>query len=229
MTTPRDQILAALRGTLDAAPGIGRADRAAIAAHIATPQRHEIPGRVAAAADLTVLFEDQITAVDGTVQRVATMADVPASLAAYLQHHNLPADLVMAPDPALDAVPWDATPLLRIQRRLPTSEDMVGVTSAAAAVAETGTLVATSGPHHPSALNFVPETHIVVLPAGKVVGCYEDVWDSLRRAAAGAPLPRAVTFISGPSRTGDIEQTITLGAHGPRRLHVILVDDNGRQ
>jgi L-lactate dehydrogenase complex protein LldG len=140
----------------------------------------------------------------------------------------LPADVVMAPDPVLDAAPWDTAPLLQVHRRLPTADDMVGVTSAMAAVAETGTLVAESGPHHPSTLNFVPETHIVVLPAGKVVGCYEDVWDSLREAAAGAPLPRTINFISGPSRTGDIEQTITLGAHGPRRLHVILVDGHGR-
>ncbi len=223
--TARDQILASLRGTLDAAASDLREDRPAIDARVANPVRNQIPARVSGA-DLPKLFEDQITAVKATVQRVAGFTDVPAALTAYLQHHNLPADVVMAPDPALDAAPWDAAPMLRVERRVPTADDMVGVTSAAAAVAETGTLVATSGAHHPSTMNFVPETHVVVLPAAKVVGCYEDVWDALRDAAAGAPLPRTVNFISGPSRTGDIEQTITLGAHGPRRLHVILVEDH---
>ncbi len=227
--TARDQILASLRGTLDAAASELREPRAAIDTRVADHVRNEIPGRVTRAADLSKLFEDQITAVKATVQRVAAFTDVPAALTAYLQHQNLPAEVVMAPDPALDAAPWQAAPMLRIQRRLPTADDMVGVTSAAAAVAETGTLVACSGPHHPSTMNFVPETHVVVLSTDKVVGCYEDVWDALRAAADGAPLPRTINFISGPSRTGDIEQNITLGAHGPRRLHVILVEDHVRE
>jgi L-lactate dehydrogenase complex protein LldG len=55
-----------------------------------------------------------------------------------------------------------------------------------------------------------------------VVAAYEDGWDRLRE---GGGMPRAINFITGPSRTGDIEQRIELGAHGPRRLHIILVDD----
>ena len=64
-----------------------------------------------------------------------------------------------------------------------------------------------------------------------MVAAYEDGWDRLRAAAAAAPgmpaqgLPRAVNLITGPSRTGDIEQRIVLGAHGPRRLHIVIVDD----
>jgi L-lactate dehydrogenase complex protein LldG len=82
-----------------------------------------------------------------------------------------------------------------------------------------------SGSATPTTLNFLPDTHIVVVNADQVVATYEDGWDRLR--AAGA-MPRAVNFITGPSRTGDIEQRIELGAHAARRLHIILVDDRPR-
>jgi L-lactate dehydrogenase complex protein LldG len=84
-----------------------------------------------------------------------------------------------------------------------------------------------SGEATPTTLNFLPDTHIVLLRASQVVAAYEDGWDLLRQRPGDGPhrLPRTVNFITGPSRTGDIEQKIELGAHGPRRLHVILVDD----
>ena len=87
-----------------------------------------------------------------------------------------------------------------------------------------------SGPAHPSTLNFVPETHVVVLPASRVVKSYEDVFDAVRELTAdpdrGGLPPRTVNFITGPSRSGDIEQTLLLGAHGPRRLHIVIVEDD---
>jgi L-lactate dehydrogenase complex protein LldG len=79
-----------------------------------------------------------------------------------------------------------------------------------------------SGPEHPTTLNMMPDTHIVVLRADQVVGSYEDGWDAVRRR--DKEMPRTVNFITGPSRTGDIEQTLQLGAHGPRRLHILLID-----
>ena len=80
-----------------------------------------------------------------------------------------------------------------------------------------------SGPEHPTTLNFLPDTHVVVLLASQIVGSYEDAWDRLRDVDS---MPRTVNFITGPSRTGDIEQTIFLGAHGPRRMHIVLVEDD---
>ena len=133
----------------------------------------------------------------------------------------------MAPDPSLFDVPWRQTPMLEIRRGTPSESDQVSVTSAMAGIAETGTLMMLSGPDHPSTLNFTPDTHIVVLPASRVVGSYEDAWDVLRAKLAGGQLPRTVNHITGPSRSGDIEQTILLGAHGPRRLHIVLVGDVG--
>ena len=80
-----------------------------------------------------------------------------------------------------------------------------------------------SGQDNPTTLNFLPETHIVVLRAEGVAGDYETVWAKLRARYGKGALPRTVNWVTGPSRSGDIEQTILLGAHGPRRLHVVVV------
>src|SRR5205085_6001380 len=111
---------------------------------------------------------------------------------------------------------------LHLRRGKASPGDQVSMTPAFAAIAETGTLMLTSGAETPSTLNFLPDTHVVVLEAGQVVPTYEEGWTRLR---ARGDMPRTVNFITGPSRTGDIEQRIQLGAHGPRRLHVVLVDE----
>ena len=80
-----------------------------------------------------------------------------------------------------------------------------------------------SGPDNPTTLNFLPDNHIVVLAAADIVGDYETAWDRLRAAFGKGRMPRLVNMITGPSRSGDIEQKLLLGAHGPRRLHVVIV------
>ncbi len=218
----RDQILATIR------KGRGRgavsgADRAALEARLDAHRRGTIPARVDKdAAALAQLFVDQATALSATVERVGSVEDVPEAVAAYLARENLPAVLRAAPDPLVETAPWGSRPALTVSYGPSEGGDEVGLTGAFAAVAETGTLVLRSGPSHPTTLNFLPDTHVVLVRASQVVGPYEDAWDRLR--AAGA-LPRTVNFVSGPSRTADIEQTIQLGAHGPRRLHIVLIDD----
>jgi L-lactate dehydrogenase complex protein LldG len=101
-------------------------------------------------------------------------------------------------------------------------EDLVGITGCFCAIAETGTLMLCSGPESPATISLLPETHVAVVPVGRIVAGMEEAW-KLARAELGE-LPRAVNFVSGPSRTGDIEQTIVLGAHGPYRVHIVLVD-----
>jgi L-lactate dehydrogenase complex protein LldG len=160
--------------------------------------------------------------VQASVTRVTSLAAIPDAVARYLAGENLPAELVLAPDPRLDQIPWEARPLLKIRRGRAQAEDAVSLTPCFAAIAETGTLMLVSGPQTPTTLNFLPDTHIVVVRNEQLVATYEDGWDRLR---AGGGLPRTVNFITGPSRTGDIEQRIELGAHGPRRLHIVLVDD----
>jgi L-lactate dehydrogenase complex protein LldG len=231
----REQILGGIRTSLKR--GAVSADQAAtLNQRMTRPQRNLIPARTTSldAAGKVDLFLRMAEEVQTTVSRVAKAAAVPEAVADYLAQHNLPAEVVMAPDPALDAYPWDARPLLGIRRGKAEDKDAVSITGAFAGIAETGTLMLVSGPQTPTTLNLMPDTHIVVLRADQVVGPYEDAWDRLRarqQGKGGLPLvqdwilPRTVNFITGPSRTGDIEQKIQLGAHGPRRLHIVLVEE----
>ena len=224
MSAARDAILGGIRRSLGR-DGEDAAARAVVDRRIAAHERGTVPARGKRdAAGLADLFVEEITAVDATVVRVTSAADVPQAVADYLKSENLPAKVRMAPDERLDAIPWDAAPTVEIERGAATGDDLVTVTGAFAAIAETGTVMQISGPHTPTTLNFLPDANIVVLRAGQIVGPYEDGWDLLRQAGA---VPRAVNFISGPSRTADIEQTLQLGAHGPRRLHVVLIDGEG--
>jgi L-lactate dehydrogenase complex protein LldG len=225
--TARDDILGGIRRSLRRGPVVG-ADAEALAERVAAHRRNLIPAR-AASLDPTArvdLFVAMAEAVQTTVARIGSDADVPGEVARYLAAENLPAELKMAPDPALDTMPWAERPLLQIRRGKAEPGDAVSLTPCVAAVAETGTLMLTSGEATPTTLNFLPDTHIVVVRTGQVVASYEDGWDLLRAQSADKlwGLPRTVNFITGPSRTGDIEQRIELGAHGPRRLHVILID-----
>ena len=167
-----------------------------------------------------------------TVARIASLDEVPAALADFLKGNNLAPKLRLAPSPELENLPWDGQPLLEVETGRAQGSDQVSLTGAVAGIAETGTLLLASGPEAPTTLNFLPDNHVVVLKASQVIGAYEDGWDRLRETHGPGQLPRVVNFITGPSRTADIEQTIQLGAHGPRRLHVLLVEDtdpeNGR-
>ncbi len=226
MSAAREQILAGIRRSLKR----GRLDpdtEAELQARVAAHRRNPVPARATALdhRGQIELFVAMAEEVQTTVTRVDSMAAVPEALAHYLAAENLPAELVMAPDPSLDAIPWATRPLLQIRRGRAEAADAVSVAPCLAAIAETGSLLLISGPDTPTTLNFLPDTHIVILHADQVVATYEDGWDRLRAGRGPAEgLPRTANFITGPSRTADIEQRIVLGAHGPRRLHVILVE-----
>ena len=172
------------------------------------------------------LFVRKAEAVQASVARVTGLEDVPSEVSRYLRQRNLAARVAVAPHGDLEAMDWTAM-AITAERRRPVDSDHCGVNRAFCAVAETGTLVMISGPESPSTMNFLPETHIAVLKESDIVGAAEDVWDRLRasgRASAGS-LPRTVNMITGVSRTGDIEQTIQTGVHGPRHLHIVLVKE----
>lgn len=222
MSGARKQVLDALRRSVKRGAGDGTA---AVEARLARHERNLVPARADLPADQRVeLFEAMARELSASVARVAAPAQVPKALADFLKAENLPAEIRMAPDPELEALPWDDQPLLAVTRGAAREPDPVSLTGALAGIAETGTLMLHSGPAGPTSLNFLPETHVVVLPAARVVASYEDGWDLIRARFGAGTMPRTVNFITGPSRTADIEQTIQLGAHGPRRLHIILVD-----
>ena len=148
---------------------------------------------------------------------------MPAAVADYLAAQNLPGSVIMAPHPELQAIPWSTRPLLEIREGRARGTDAVSVQHGFAGIAETGTLMLPSAPERPVTLNLLAETEIVVLRTSAIVGAYEEAWDRLRAEELGA-MPRNVMLITGPSRSADIEQTLELGAHGPRRLHVVLAE-----
>lgn len=218
----RDAILGAIRASLGS-----RDDdvaRMAVAARLKDHPRNLVPSRSAVGNEERVaMFVSQIEATHASVVRVDDSDDVPAAVAAYLAQHNLPASATLAPDVA--DLGWDAQPMLETRIGVPIESDQVGVTAAFAAIAETGTLMLTSGPDSPITLNLLPDNHVVILHRSQITGSLEDAWDALRARTNDAAMPRTAMFVSGPSSTADIELTMYLGAHGPRRLHVILVED----
>ena len=97
-----------------------------------------------------------------------------------------------------------------------------GITACEAAVAQTGSLLVSSGTSGGRALSILPHVHVVVCRVDQVVGTLGDAFDLVRERHGGR-LPSMLSFITGPSRTGDIERILVLGAHGPRELVVLLV------
>ncbi|WP_373088165.1 lactate utilization protein C [Sneathiella sp.] len=223
--TPREKIFGRIRENLGRGPREGNAAealRSRITGHVRQiiPARAQIPH--AAQVDM---FQARAEALAATVSRVASLTEVPEAVQDYLTGHNLPSRIKMSPPPALDGIPFDTLPMMEITRGPAHISDEVSLTPAFTGIAETGTLCLASGPETPSTLNFLPENHIVILKASQITGTLEDSWDRLRKTYGEGNLPRTVNFISGPSRTGDIEQTLIMGAHGPRRLHIVIVDD----
>lgn len=226
MSEARQNILSRMRHAL----GRGGSDNAGErddAARQAVEERlaHPAPTLVPARGDLDLdariaLFSKQAEAVQAHVQRIGTYAELPAVIAEYLRRHNQPMRLVSATDPDLMKASW-GDGLWDIRQGKPEEEDPVGLTTAFAGIAETGTVMLASDADHPTTLAFLPETAIIALQSSLVHRAYED---ALKIFRAGQALPRSINLITGPSRSGDIEQTLQLGAHGPKRLLVVLVD-----
>lgn len=219
----REAMLNAIRRGLRRGPL--PADQAAmLRGRLAAHPRQLIPARSRLPHPQQVdLFVRNVEKEFGTVARVASLDGVPAAVADYLAAQNLPSEMVMAPHAELRAVPWPLRPLLQIREGRAEANDAVSVQHAFAAVAETGTLMFPSAPDRPTTLNVLADTAVVLLRASRLVGAYEEAWDLLRAELGG--MPRNVMLVTGPSRSADIEQTLELGAHGPRRLHVVLVED----
>lgn len=181
---------------------------------------HPLSPRPRVAGDLAAIFRDNAVRLLSTIAEVPSVRDVPAAAGAYLRAYNLPMRAVCWK--ALRMLDWVNNGIL-MEERPARETDMVGVTEVFCAIAETGTLMTLSGEHTPPAASLLPETHIAVLRVSQIVPSMEEAWQRLRYTYG--KMPRAVNFISGPSRTADIEQTLTLGAHGPYRVHIIVVSE----
>lgn len=211
----RENILARIRARQGKSAVSGVAEHEAVRAHIAA---HPHSPRPATDWDPVTRFRERAVGLASTVDEVDSLAAVPAAVARYLEAASLPQAAVCWDQ--LAGLDWGAAGV-EIAAREARDSDAVGVTGAFCAVAETGTLVTLSGPQTPAATSLLPETHIAVVAAARIVRGMEEAWQLMRDEVGR--LPRAVSFISGPSRTADIEQTVTLGAHGPYRVHIVLV------
>jgi L-lactate dehydrogenase complex protein LldG len=219
--------------------------RAAILQRIRTNQRRSGPSTAAESAqaedylarhpagprpvldeDVKRHFRQMAERMASTVDEVSTFADAPEAAARYLASQGLAPRVVVCPQLA----PWGWPAAgLQVEARRPRRDesqgaDLVGITGCFCALAETGTLVLTSGGETPASTHLLPETHIAVVAASRIVAGMEDAFALMRTERGGVAnmMPRAINMVSGPSRTGDIEQTIVLGAHGPYRVHIII-------
>ncbi|PCI04032.1 MAG: lactate utilization protein [Hyphomicrobiales bacterium] len=167
-------------------------------------------------------FEERAVKADATVV-FSKPREVANNIAKYLREHNLPSAIRTGDDKRLKTLLRGYESLLEISHGRTYGDDMVGVSHALGGVAETGTLFMESGKDNPTTLNFLPETHIVVINADDIETSYENLLEKLRDKYGAGEMPRVLNMITGPSRSADIEQTLILGAHGPLRLHIIIV------
>lgn len=222
--TPREQIVSTIRRSLGVT-GAERPRQAVVAERLARHPAGVIPARATSrsARGRIALFVEMAEASAATVSTVGSADDAPAAIAGFLRSHNLAPTLRRGADGRLAGLPWERT-TLDVSVGRSHGDDPVGVSAALGGVAETGTLVLVSGEDNPTTLNFLPDNHVVLLDARDIAATYEDLWGRVRERFGAGAMPRTVNWITGPSRSADIEQILLMGAHGPRRLHIVLVD-----
>ena len=226
-TSARDDILNKVRNALGRG-GMDATLRADLETRVSEPKPNLIPARPGAThEDHVAVYVAEAERVNVDLVRVKSFADVPQAVARYLAEKNLPTTVKVSDNDTLGAIPWEETSLLSVSKGKADGDDPVGVALAFAGIAETGTLLMHSSAKDATLTNFLPDTHIAVLPAARIHPTYESAWGALRTHQDDpGTMPRMVNLITGPSRTADIEQTLLLGAHGPRQQLVVLVEDD---
>jgi L-lactate dehydrogenase complex protein LldG len=165
--------------------------------------------------DLVEAFAKRLSAQFAEVRMLRSMAEVPEAVADVLRSRNMAARIHIPQDSPLAAL---ALTSVEVRREPPGAFD-AALTVAPFAIAETGTLAYPARKGEPASWHFRPLLEIAVLRTSDIVGELEDVLAKL------GPLPATLNLVSGPSRTGDIEQTMELGAHGPKALTVLVVKE----
>lgn len=226
-STARRNILARIRAAQRRPEAVMENERESVADYLARHPAGPRPlGTRPHQDDLVSEFSEQALRLASTLETIPTLAEAPQAVARYLGSLGLPLRCVVWD--AVAPLDWEAAGIeaanrppardVEIDR---TARDLVGVTGCFCAIAETGSLMLLSGPETPASTALLPETHIAIVPLARIVQDLEAAFALLRTERG--QLPRATNIISGPSRTADIEQNLVLGAHGPYRVHVILV------
>ncbi len=219
----RDNILGRVRRSLGVS-GDDAQRRAAVAQRLSEAKPGLIPARGQLPLEERIaLFSKYAQKYGATIARVGVVTELPGEVSRYLMSHNLPASIRMGDDPLLMAARFESEPVLTVLHGASDGTDLAGVSHARGAVAESGTLVLASGPHNPVTINFLPEHHIVAVRAEHIAGSLEEAFAGIAATYGKGEMPRTVNFVTGPSRSGDIEQKIIMGAHGPRALHIVII------
>lgn len=217
MLSPRDKLLGRIRTALAAGPA-----PAPPVPDWAAPVHPPLP-----ATDLAVLFAESFRRIGGEFFYCENVAQLGAELRAWLTERLPAGQQFYVWEPAIQAlltaaqVPFQATEAdFRMQAA-------VGLTSCEALVARTGSILVAPATASGRRLSIYPDQHIVLARPSQVVA---EIGDALRAAQAhyGAQLPSMLSLTTGPSRTADIEKTLVLGAHGPRRLSLFLLEDDAQ-
>ena len=217
---PRETVLARVRtklGVRGDEPGRRGLVHSRLRAHPANliPERAQRPR-----GELPRLLQTMLEKNGAKTVRVRTLKGISEAIASALRDNNLPSRVRAGDDAIFESLRAEPG-VIEVLSGPAQATDIVALSHAFAGAAETGTLFLSSGADNPSTLNFMPENHFVVVLVGDIVGSYEECWTKLR-SADGGRMPRTVNLISGPSRTADIEQTIVMGAHGPKTLVVFI-------
>ena len=211
----RENILRRIREANGREAGASAKDRDAILARLDAHGRGPLPTMEW---EPLPRFKERCIAMMSTVDEVGSRDELPRAVASYLRQNNLPTSGACWPE--LAKLDW-AGAGVDVEARPCHGDDKVGITGVFCALAENGTLMLLSGESMHATTSLLPENHVAIVPASRIVRTMEDGWDLLRSESGS--LPRQVNFVSGPSRTADIEMTLVLGAHGPFRVHVIVV------
>ena len=216
MSGAKERIVGAVRRSLGRAEPLPESVREGLDRRLAAPTPNLKP---ALADDPVTLFVRKANAVHTRTSMVPALAGVSEVVVRHIEDNGLGDAIAVAPE--LEGVQWSNR--LVVEARAARGSDQLSVTGAFAGIAETGSVMLLSGPESPTTLNFLPEDHIVVLRESRIVPHPEDAWALLREERSS--MPRTVNLICGPSKTGDVELVITEGAHGPRRFHVVVVQE----
>ena len=224
----RERILSKIRAQLGVEENAAQRNDA-VTQRISESARNLIPARAQKPRDeLIVQFIGFLEGQSARVIKLESAEAVPEAVASYLRDSNLPQAVRMGSDPWLTWLPWREAASLEVANGPAAADDAVGISHALAGISETGTLVLASGADNPVTLGFLPENHIIVVDAATIVGSLEEGIALARSRLPGRIMPRTLNLISGASRTADIGGRLVVGAHGPRRLAVMIVESGAR-
>ena len=218
----RAEIFAKVRAALSPETDAERAG--AVVNRISNPPLENLPARARVTGEIAIAnFTAHLSAQGVTMVRVTAREAIPQAVAQILNSLHPGSPLVTGTDPWLQGLPWKSAPQLKLESWQPGRVPVIALSRAAAGIAETGTLVLASGPDNPATLNYLPESHIVVIEAESIGGSMEEAFSRVRGNANLNAMPRTLALVSGASRTADVGGKLVRGAHGPKNLAVIVV------